>query len=104
MKQHSSHRLAADGNPLSKNKCLFCSYVTGAATSVSEGERGPKPGDIVICFNCGGFLMFNSALGYDACPEAVLLELGEENLKKAILAHKSIRARYLLALERASKN
>jgi hypothetical protein len=42
--------------------CPYCGYTLNAATPAKEGEPGPSPGDISLCFNCGEILVIDEGL------------------------------------------
>lgn len=46
---------------LDPHECPTCHYKMNAATNLT-GQRGPKPGDLTVCFSCGQPLCFGDKL------------------------------------------
>jgi hypothetical protein len=47
---------------LPDDACPYCGKAFSAATAMCEPEATPRPGDVTICVNCRGVLVFNQAL------------------------------------------
>lgn len=47
---------------VSPSLCPYCGYFADAASSVTENEAPPKPGDISMCLSCGGVCVFSRDL------------------------------------------
>lgn len=43
-------------------QCLFCGYQLDMASNVPGQTSQPKPGDVTMCFKCGGFMTFDDDL------------------------------------------
>lgn len=55
--------------------CPWCGYMSDAVTSVEKNGIQPKPGDISMCINCGGLLIFR--------PDMTMRKIEEADLKDA---------------------
>lgn len=41
-----------------KQSCSFCGYVADTAANPFSGVKRPKPGDLIVCMNCGHLTAF----------------------------------------------
>lgn len=47
----------------SRTICPYCTRRHELVTEALGGKIKPQDGDVTICFTCGGFCMFDSAVG-----------------------------------------
>jgi len=55
------NQLDAHGQRLPVQTCPICEHVLSAASSVYDAAR-PRPGDMSICVNCRGILVFTDRM------------------------------------------
>ena len=57
--------------------CPYC-HAELTATSDTTGRASPKPGDLALCGDCGGMLIFDDRLHQRCATQEELDALGEE--------------------------
>ena len=76
------------------HRCLKCGENNDAATGIvdkhARNKLKPKPGDVMLCFNCGHVMMFADDLSFR--------ELTDEERKHAATDDRLLAARAALAV------
>ncbi|HEY9642141.1 MAG TPA: hypothetical protein V6C57_16765 [Coleofasciculaceae cyanobacterium] len=57
------------------DSCPWCDRFLNAVTSISEDATAPKPGDVSVCFGCGGLLEFNKSLKVEKIKPETIADL-----------------------------
>lgn len=71
--------------------CLHCGTMLDAATSVTDLENKPDPGDATICFRCGHLMVFAEDLSLRGLTAKEMYEIAGD----PILIHaQRLRAAY----------
>lgn len=73
------------------NSCPYCQYKTDAAAAV-DGDSGPSPGDISICWSCLGVSSFDRDLKLvktDTSHLGKSQRLYIEDIQKKIASHRN---------------
>jgi hypothetical protein len=65
-------RLDGAGKLIPHNRCWKCGYISDSATDLEVAERGPKPGDIVLCMKCSAPSQYDDAMKLQAMSAAEL--------------------------------
>ena len=73
--------------------CPGCGKKLDAATEIPQGQRQPKPGDILICFKCGDVLVFGKDLKLQVAQLNDLLGLSASQHRMIDQAQAFIRKR-----------
>jgi hypothetical protein len=64
-----------------KQSCPGCGYRFDAHSQARDGDATPQPGDLTVCINCGGALVFGANLRVRPLTEAELSEIDPATLK-----------------------
>lgn len=76
------------------NVCSYCGYVQDETTPSDSAPRGPRSGDISICFNCGELSVFmDNMLQREITQDELVMAL-EDKVIQALVS--SIKKRGLL--------
>ena len=73
---------------LEKQVCPYCGHILDAH---SADEGFPAPGDISICFYCGGLNIFSNYLSLIKCKDEDLKSFDSETLEKIKEIQESIK-------------
>lgn len=68
---------------MGNDKCPHCGAPCTCATGAIE-EAVPKPGDLSVCFKCGGFLQYSRDMALQKLP-MVVFETLDRQTKRTLL-------------------
>ena len=73
-----------NGDIITATVCPYCGYKLNDATGVDDSSSVPRPGDISVCLDCGGVLLFDAKVMAIVIPDSVWANL-DSGLKEQIL-------------------
>jgi hypothetical protein len=77
--------LEGPSHPMPEQHCPICGGLLKRATALENPIAVPKPGDVTVCIDCGGWLVFGEGLALERMPARVAAELDPRE-RRSLLA------------------